>query len=66
MCLPLLLLRCCGLIGTSSGAQGDLPLDAVAVHQGGQASDAFSAIHHAGNGRVIAGKRSSTATTASC
>ena len=62
MRLPLLLLLCCGLTGTSSGAQSDLPLGAVAVYQGGQASDAFSAIHHAGNGRVIAGKRSSTAS----
>jgi hypothetical protein len=37
-------------------------LDATAVYQGPQASDAFSAIHYLGDGRIIAGKRSSQAT----
>ena len=32
------------------------------VYQGVQASDAFSSIHYLGNGRVIAGKRSSSAS----
>ncbi len=36
-------------------------LGAKAVYQGAQASDAFSAIHYLGNGRIIAGKRSSQA-----
>ncbi|GEM_PF-2263332 len=36
-------------------------LGARAVYQGAQASDAFSAIHYLGNGRIIAGKRSSQA-----
>jgi hypothetical protein len=31
------------------------------VYQGAEASDAFSAIHYLGNGRIIAGKRSSQA-----
>ncbi|MDY7107807.1 MAG: sialidase family protein [Planctomycetota bacterium] len=39
---------------------GDL-LQAEAVYQGEEASDAFSAIHYLGNGRIIAGKRSSQA-----
>ncbi len=39
--------------------QDDLPLGASASYQGSQASDAFSAIHHIGNDRIIAGKRSS-------
>ena len=34
-------------------------LGAKAVYQGAQASDAFSAIHYLGQGRIIAGKRSS-------
>ncbi len=37
-------------------------LNAEAVYQGAQASDAFSAIHYLGNGRIIAGKRSSQAS----
>ncbi|MBN2559938.1 MAG: exo-alpha-sialidase [Phycisphaerae bacterium] len=36
-------------------------LRAEAVYQGAEASDAFSAIHYLGNGRIIAGKRSSQA-----
>jgi hypothetical protein len=36
-------------------------LGAKNVYQGAQASDAFSAIHYLGNGRIIAGKRSSQA-----
>lgn len=36
-------------------------LGARAVYQGAEASDAFSAIHYFGNGRIIAGKRSSQA-----
>jgi hypothetical protein len=36
-------------------------LGASAVYQGAQASDAFSAIHYLGDGRIIAGKRSSQA-----
>jgi len=36
-------------------------LGATAAYQGGQASDAFSAIAHLGGGVLIAGKRSSTA-----
>ncbi len=36
-------------------------LGAEAVYQGTQASDAFSAIHYLGAGRIIAGKRSSQA-----
>lgn len=35
----------------------------TAVYQGAQASDAFSAIHAIGNGRIIAGKRSSNQNT---
>jgi hypothetical protein len=38
------------------------PLCATAVYQGAKASDAFSAIHALGNGRIIAGKRSSQAS----
>jgi hypothetical protein len=37
------------------------PLGARAVYQGAEASDAFSAIHYLGNGRIVAGKRSSQA-----
>lgn len=44
-------------------AQDELLLGAQAVYQGAQASDAFSAIHYLGNGRIIAGKRSSQAAT---
>lgn len=36
-------------------------LGAQAVYQGAEASDAFSAMHYLGNGRIIAGKRSSQA-----
>ena len=68
MRVPWLLLTLClagGLrAAVSSGApapQDDLDLGAVASYQGGQASDAFSAIHHLGGGAVIAGKRSSGA-----
>lgn len=39
--------------------QDHLHLGASASYQGAQASDAFSAIHHIGNDRIIAGKRSS-------
>jgi hypothetical protein len=39
----------------------ETPLGAKAVYQGAEASDAFSAIHYLGNGRIIAGKRSSQA-----
>lgn len=37
-------------------------LRAEAVYQGAEGSDAFSAIHYLGNGRIIAGKRSSPAS----
>jgi hypothetical protein len=43
-------------------ARADNLLDAEAVYQGAEASDAFSAIHYLGNGRIIAGKRSSQAS----
>ena len=39
--------------------QDERALGASASYQGAQASDAFSAIHHVGNDRIIAGKRSS-------
>ena len=42
-----------------AAANDDPPLGARAVYQGPAASDAFSAIHYLGGGRVIAGKRSS-------
>jgi len=42
-------------------AQDGSLLGAEAVYQGTEASDAFSAIHYLGNGRIIAGKRSSQA-----
>ena len=42
-------------------SRDDLVLGAKAVYQGAQASDAFSAIHYLGDGRIIAGKRSSQA-----
>ncbi len=56
-------LACTGL---SKQGQGPQILDAnalapTAVYQGAQNSDAFSAIHAVGSGRVIAGKRSSNA-----
>jgi len=63
--LQLLLIACAagGLLAAlpsrASALQDDLTLGATAVHQGAQASDAFSAIHHLGGGAVIAGKRSS-------
>ncbi len=38
-------------------------LTPTAVYQGAQASDAFSAIHAIGGGRIIAGKRSSNSNT---
>lgn len=41
--------------------QGAGLLGAQNVYQGAEASDAFSAIHYLGNGRIIAGKRSSQA-----
>ncbi|HPQ41351.1 MAG TPA: sialidase family protein, partial [bacterium] len=41
--------------------QNDSLLCADNVYQGAEASDAFSAIHYLGGGRVIAGKRSSNA-----
>lgn len=50
------------LLPDTSHAQNE-PLGATSVYQGGQASDAFSAIHYLGGGRIIAGKRSSTAAT---
>ena len=37
-------------------------LGATSAYQGGPASDAFSAIHYLGNGRIIAGRRSSQAS----
>jgi len=42
-------------------ARDETLLGAKAVYQGAEASDAFSAIHYLGNGRIIAGKRSSHA-----
>ncbi len=36
-------------------------LGATSAYQGGAGSDAFSAIHYLGNGRILAGKRSSQA-----
>lgn len=39
----------------------DAALGALAVYQGAPGSDAFSAIHYLGAGRIIAGKRSSQA-----
>ncbi len=42
--------------------QDDAALAATAVYQGAQSSDAFSAIHHVGFGRIIAGKRTSSAS----
>ncbi|MCK4873768.1 MAG: exo-alpha-sialidase [Phycisphaerales bacterium] len=54
------------LLPVVAQAQGvvrdESPLGATNVYQGAEASDAFSAIHYLGNGRIIAGKRSSQAT----
>ena len=53
-------------ISASAGLMVDLRrnnmLGAVSAYQGAAASDAFCAIHYLGNGRIIAGKRSSTAS----
>ena len=49
------------IAGAQNGVRDEPPLGAMAVYQGAEASDAFSAIHYLGNGRVIAGKRSSQA-----
>ena len=40
-----------------AAAQDADALGASALYQGAQASDAFSAIHNVGGGRIIAGKR---------
>jgi len=45
----------------AQAACDDVTLGARVVYQGARASDAFSAIHYLGNGRIIAGKRSSQA-----
>lgn len=50
----------CVLLVPAPAPAQDGELGAQAVYQGGQASDAFSAIHYLGNGRIIAGKRSSS------
>ena len=42
-------------------ARDETLLGAMAIYQGAEGSDAFSAIHYLGNGRIIAGKRSSQA-----
>jgi hypothetical protein len=49
------------VVGAQEAARDETLLRAEAVYQGAQASDAFSAIHYLGNGRIIAGKRSSQA-----
>lgn len=46
------------LVGPTLG-QDVLVHDVSAAYQGAQGSDAFSAIHHVGDGRIVAGKRSS-------
>lgn len=50
------------VLPAQSVACDDTALGATAVYQGAQGSDAFSAMHYLGNGRIIAGKRSSGAT----
>ncbi len=54
---PLLL----SLLGISASGQQESMLCARNVYQGPEASDAFSAVHYLGEGRIIAGKRSSQA-----
>jgi hypothetical protein len=49
------------LMSVAVRAQDVSLLCAENVYQGAEASDAFSAIHYLGNGRIIAGKRSSQA-----
>jgi len=44
------------------GGRGRGVLRAEAAYQGAEGADAFSAIHYLGQGRIIAGKRSSTAS----
>lgn len=55
----LLLALLATLLALPSRRADEQSFAAQAVYQGAQASDAFSAIHYAGNGRIIAGKRSS-------
>lgn len=58
LCCLCLLLQ----LAAPSLAQDDQVLGATAAYQGAQNSDAFSAIHHVGDGRIVAGKRSSSAS----
>ncbi|MBN1295970.1 hypothetical protein JXA80_04260, partial [bacterium] len=62
-CLILVLFFALMLSASPIRGQEDSLLCATSVYQGLEASDAFTAMHYLGSGRIIAGKRSSQAAT---
>ena len=60
---PILLFLLFPACGVTALARDDSFLCADNVYQGPEASDAFIAIEYLGEGRIIAGKRSSDAST---
>lgn len=59
--LPLLGALALAVVACTPAQSGAVGFEIECVHQGPEASDAFSAVHDLGGGRIVAGKRSSTA-----